>query len=91
VSPQITEPIGFLAGTLTTVSFLPQLVKTWKTRSAGDLSMGTLVIFSAGVTLWLTYGLLRHSWPMILANGLTVAETVFLMVMKLRDARGGGV
>jgi MtN3 and saliva related transmembrane protein len=91
VSPQITELIGFLAGTMTTVSFIPQLAKTWKTKSAGDLSMGTLVIFSAGVLLWLTYGLLLHSWPMIGANGLTLAETVFLMAMKRRDARGGHV
>ena len=85
MSSQTTELIGFLAGTGTTISFIPQLVKTWKTKSAGDLSLGTLVIFSTGVLLWLTYGLLLHSWPMILANSLTLAETAFLIVMKLRD------
>ena len=83
--PQQVELIGFLAGTLTTLSFIPQVVKTWKTKSAGDLSLGTLIIFSAGVTLWLTYGLLLHSWPMICSNALTLAESAFLAVMKVRD------
>ena len=87
MSPQQTELVGFLAGSLTTISFVPQVVKTWRTRSAGDLSLGTLLIFSLGVMMWLTYGVLLHSWPMMLSNALTLAESAFLIVMKLRDDR----
>ena len=64
--------IGFLAGTLTTLAFLPQVLHTYRTRSVDGLSYTTLITFSVGVLLWFIYGLYLHSWPMILANGVTL-------------------
>jgi MtN3 and saliva related transmembrane protein len=78
---------GYLAGILTTVAFVPQVLKTWRTRSAEDLSMGMLVTFTIGVSCWLAYGLALRSAPMILANGLTLVQNVFLVAMKARDSR----
>jgi len=76
--------IGFAAGTLTTVSFLPQVVKIWRTRSAGDLSMGMFTLFGSGVFLWLVYGLALGSLPVIVANAITLALAVTIVVLKLR-------
>jgi MtN3 and saliva related transmembrane protein len=76
--------IGFLAGALTTLAFLPQVWHTYRKRSADGLSYTTLITFSAGVLLWFVYGLHLHSWPMILANGVTLALQLPLLWMKLR-------
>jgi MtN3 and saliva related transmembrane protein len=57
--------LGFTAGTLTTIAFLPQLRQTWKTRSADDLSLGMLVTFTTSVFLWLLYEFYIHSLPII--------------------------
>ncbi len=76
--------IGFIAGAMTTGAFVPQVVKIWKTRSARDLSLGMYAIFVGGVVLWLVYGLLLDSLPIILANVLTLALAIPILVMKLR-------
>ena len=86
--PFSIDMVGYLAGALTTVSFVPQVVKTWRTGSAEDLSMGMLAVFSLGVSLWLTYGLALRSAPMIFSNAITLAESGFLVAMKLRERRG---
>jgi MtN3 and saliva related transmembrane protein len=82
-----TTLLGFLAGALTTISFCPQLVKTWQTKSAGDVSLGMLLTFSAGVLLWLLYGILLGAWPIIITNLITVLLTVTILVLKLRYDR----
>ena len=76
--------IGFAAGLLTTVAFVPQVVKVWKTRSARDISLGMYSIFVTGVVLWLAYGLLTSSLPIVLANTFTLALALAILVMKLR-------
>ena len=77
-----SEVIGFWAAVLTTIAFAPQVVRTW--RSGGDgLSWMMLALFGAGVGLWLLYGLLRMSGPLILANGLTGLQVLFLLVLKI--------
>ena len=76
--------VGLLAGTLTTTSLVPQVVRTWRTRRAGDLSITMLVVFMAGVALWLTYGLMLRETPIIAANVTTLALLVALFVMRLR-------
>ena len=82
--------LGFAAGTLTTCAFWPQLQKTWVTKSAGDVSLGMLAIFSTGVCLWFLYGLVLHSWPIILTNAVTLSLTSAILVLKMRyRARGG--
>src|SRR4030067_2734425 len=66
----LANVLGIAAGCLTTTSFLPQVIKIWKTKSAHDISSGMFVIFSAGVLLWLVYGLATHAPPIILANAI---------------------
>jgi MtN3 and saliva related transmembrane protein len=76
--------LGFLAGTLTTISFWPQLYKTWTTKSAEDVSMGMVLTFSLGVLLWLVYGMCLRAWPIIVTNAITVAMTATIAVLKFR-------
>lgn len=76
--------LGFIAGTLTTVAFLPQVLHTYKCKSAADLSWTMLITFSVGVLCWFVYGLYLNSWPMILANSITFALQLFIIGMKIR-------
>lgn len=76
--------LGLVAGTLTTISFWPQLSKTWKTKSAGDLSLGMLLTFTTGVVLWLVYGLYLNALPIILTNLVTFLLTLTIVVLKIR-------
>jgi MtN3 and saliva related transmembrane protein len=76
--------IGVAAGTLCTISFLPQLIKIWKTKSARDVSLVMFVIFSAGITLWMWYGFLTHSMPIILANGVTLVLSMVIVCFKVK-------
>ena len=77
-----TTVVGFFAGFLTTISFLPQVVKTWKTRSASDLSLGMFSVFSVGVLFWLVYGFLIQEPPMILWNSVTLILVLAILVIK---------
>ncbi len=76
--------VGYLAGTLTTFCFLPQLLHTFKTKSVKDLHVGSLILFDVGLFLWLLYGIYLHSWPMILANLITLAFQLSLLMLKFR-------
>ena len=76
-----TTVVGFFAGFLTTISFLPQVVKTWKTRSASDLSLGMFSVFSVGVLFWLVYGFLIQEPPMIIWNSVTLILVLAMLVM----------
>jgi MtN3 and saliva related transmembrane protein len=76
--------LGFVAGTLTTLSFLPQVHKAWTTRRCDDLSMGMLLSFGAGVLLWLIYGLYLRAAPIIAANAVTLAFILILVALKTR-------
>ena len=64
----LTSLIGFIAATLTTIAFLPQVIKVWKSRSARDISLGMYCLFSTGVLLWLVYGIMLAAWPIIVAS-----------------------
>ena len=76
--------LGLIAGTCTTIAFLPQVIKTWKSRSAKDLSLGMFSIFSLGVLLWMVYGFLVQDVPVIAANVVTLMLACTLLVFKLR-------
>ena len=76
--------LGLAAGTLTTISFIPQVIKLYKTKDAKDLSTATFCIFSCGVFLWLIYGIIIHEWPIIIANSITLILTFIIIVMKLK-------
>jgi MtN3 and saliva related transmembrane protein len=78
------EAIGLLAGAMTTSAFVPQAVKTWRTRSARDFSLGLLVLLVAGNTLWMAYGFLKGSTGLVAANLVTVPLTMYLLTVKLR-------
>ena len=73
---------GYLAAILTTVAFLPQLIRTWKTKSAEDVSFLMLIMFIIGVLFWIVYGLLTKSIPLIIANLLTFALNFSILVLK---------
>ncbi|MES2389808.1 MAG: SemiSWEET transporter [Bacteroidota bacterium] len=79
-----TEIIGLVAGTLTTISFLPQMIKTWRTRDAGDLSMGMFAIYFTGVCLWLTYGIAIDKPAIMLPNAISVLFAGIMLYFKLK-------
>jgi MtN3 and saliva related transmembrane protein len=80
----IVQLLGLAAGALTTTAFLPQVIKTWKTRSAKDLSLGMFSLFCLGVLLWLVYGIAVNDVPVIAANMLTLMLASTLLFFKLR-------
>ena len=81
-SPVNPEHIGFAAATLTTFSFVPQVLLVWRNRSADGVSTGMYLIFIAGIALWFLYGLSLGSLPIIFANGLTLALASSVLLMK---------
>jgi MtN3 and saliva related transmembrane protein len=78
------EWIGYAAAALTTSSFLPQALMTIRTRRTGGISLAMYTIFTLGTLFWLIYGVLVNSWPMILANSVTFALALTILVLKLR-------
>jgi MtN3 and saliva related transmembrane protein len=75
---------GYLAGTLTTISFVPQVLRTWKLRETKDFSLAMLLLFAAGMLLWTAYGIWINSVPIIAANVITFGLVLFLLGMKMR-------
>ena len=78
----LSETIGTLAAILTTLAFAPQAVRTWRVGGEG-LSWMMLACFGTGVGLWFIYGLMRSSGPLILANGITWVQVVFIVAIKI--------
>ena len=75
---------GYLAGTLTTISFVPQVLRTWKLRETKDFSLAMLLLFAAGMLLWTASGIWINSVPIIAANVITFGLVLFLLGMKMR-------
>lgn len=78
------ESIGYAAAILTTASFAPQALKIIRTKDTSGISLGMYVLFVAGTGLWLAYGVLNDSWPIALANGVTMALATVILGLKLR-------
>ena len=76
--------IGLAAATLTTISFLPQVVRSLRTRDTHSISFGMYTLFTIGISLWLVYGLLSHDLPVTLANGVTLVLALIVLALKLR-------
>ena len=76
--------LGFAAGTLTTLSFVPQVHKAWRSKRCDDLPLSMLLAFGAGVALWLIYGVVLRKSPIIVANAVTLALILLLLILKLR-------
>jgi MtN3 and saliva related transmembrane protein len=75
--------VGILAGFLTTISFLPQAIKVWKSRSAKDLSLIMYIFFSIGVCLWMAYGIMLHELPIIIPNFFALILSLFILSIKI--------
>ncbi|MFN2602478.1 MAG: SemiSWEET family sugar transporter [Gemmatimonadaceae bacterium] len=76
--------LGYFAGTLTVASFLPQVIRTWKTRATRDLSLGMFTLLTTASTLWIVYGGITRDWPVVLTNAGMVALNGALAVAKVR-------
>jgi MtN3 and saliva related transmembrane protein len=76
--------IGLLAAALTVISFFPQLMKVWKTKSTKDISLGMFSIFSFAVFLWFVYGMLIGNAPVIIANFLVFVQAFAILVLKVK-------
>ena len=83
----LTTTLGLAAGFLTTVAFVPQVTKIWKTRSADDVSLGTFGAFSLGVLLWMVYGIVKGELPIIVWNAVTLVLAAAIVAMKLKFDR----
>ena len=79
----VADLIGSLAACLTTLSFVPQAWLTFKTRDVSGVSLLMYSVFTVGVALWLAYGVLLRSWPMVIANAITLVLALMILAMKL--------
>ncbi|HVP96306.1 SemiSWEET transporter [Methanoregula sp.] len=75
--------VGFIAGTLTTVAYIPQVVRSWKLKETRDISLSMLVLYAIGVSLWFVYGVLTGALPIIAANGISLVLILLLLGIKL--------
>ena len=78
------EWTGYVAAMLTTLAFVPQALKTIRSRDTRGLSLGMYVVFTIGVGFWLAYGIALESWPMILSNVVTLGLAAVILAMKLK-------
>lgn len=79
-----TSTLGVVAGTLTTICFIPQVTKIWRTKSARDISFAMLAAFCSGLVLWVIYGMLLGEAPIVVANAVTLLLALAILLMKLK-------
>lgn len=84
---ELSDWIGMAGGTLTTLSFIPQVLKTWKSRRTRDISLTMFLSFTLGVFLWLVYGLMIGAWPVVLANLVTLLLASIILYLKLKHRK----
>lgn len=82
------EIIGFIAGGLVSLSFLPQVIKSWKTKQVKDLSMSLTIINILGQLMWIVYGLFKHSLSIIIMSCITLLFTSILLFLKIKLTNG---
>ncbi|MCW5220914.1 SemiSWEET transporter [Verminephrobacter aporrectodeae] len=81
---QTSELIGYLAASFTTCSFVPQALHTFRTRDVSGISLGMYSVFTAGLVLWLIYGVTLAAWPIVASNSITLALAGTILGMKLQ-------
>jgi len=81
---KLIDILGWIAGTLTTIAFFPQLLKTWTTKSAKDVSLVMMVTFCVGVFLWLVYGLAIDAMPVVVTNSVTLILALLILILKIK-------
>ena len=79
-----SDVFGYLAASLTTLSFVPQALHTFRTRDVSGISLGMYSVFTVGVAMWLLYGLTLGAWPVVAANAVTLGLAICILSMKLR-------
>jgi MtN3 and saliva related transmembrane protein len=84
MSITLIDSVGFAAGALTTGAFVPQVLKSWQTRDLSGVSLRMYGLFTTGVALWLAYGCMVVSWPIIVCNAITLALAGGVLALKLR-------
>ena len=80
----IAETLGFAAGFLTTIAFIPQVVKIWRSKSARDVSLPAFATFTVGIGVWIGYGVLKDDTPIIVWNVVTLALAAAILAMKVK-------
>ncbi|HBR17537.1 MAG: hypothetical protein A3G39_08490 [Deltaproteobacteria bacterium RIFCSPLOWO2_12_FULL_43_16] len=81
---KITTLIGLIAATLTTLSFVPQVIRTWKMKETRDISLSMFMMLAVGIILWTVYGFIIQDLPVILANCVSFILTVIIISFKLK-------
>ena len=76
--------LGFLAAFCTTIAFVPQAVKVYKSKHTKDISLGMFSLLIIGIVLWLWYGLLIKSYPIIISNAVTIIFALYIFIIKIR-------
>ena len=79
--------LGILAGTLITISFVPQLLRIFRTRSVDDISWGTWLVFATGTVLWIVWGVLQQALPVIIASAVTLILAIVILALKWQFSR----
>jgi MtN3 and saliva related transmembrane protein len=82
VQPYWVDLLGYVAAFCTTIAFVPQVVLVWRRRSAEGVSTLMYIVLTMGIALWFTYGVLLQSWPIIIANGVTLMLALAVLGMK---------
>lgn len=83
------ETLGFAAGLLTTIAFVPQVVKIWKSKSARDVSLAAFATFTVGIAVWIVYGIVKGAPSIVVWNVVTMAFSIAILVMKVKYHEGG--
>jgi MtN3 and saliva related transmembrane protein len=79
-----TDILGYAAGAITSLTFLPQVIKTWKDKSAKDVSLLMFIIAAVNEVMWIVYGALLNNWVIILTNAIVLAMSLTMIFLKLR-------
>lgn len=80
----VATTLGYAAGFLTTIAFIPQVLKIWESKSAKDVSLPTFATFTAGIAIWIAYGIVKQDAPIILWNVVTLVLSGAILAMKLK-------
>jgi MtN3 and saliva related transmembrane protein len=76
--------LGFAAGTITTIAFFPQVIKTWRSKSTKDISIRMFIVLCTGLFLWIIYGIYVNSLPVVASNGVTFACATIILALKAK-------
>jgi len=76
--------IGYCAAFLTTAAFIPQAIHSWKTKDLSSISLSMYLMFTIGVAMWLWYGFVTESWPVVIANGITLVISTSILYLKIK-------